>query len=393
MALTKRRIDELKFDASGPAQQIHFDDSLPGFGVRVYPSGRKSFVLWYRTSTGRKRLAVIGGYGEFTLQQARERAQRAMVAVRDGEDPVAERREAKVGIRMSDFAELYLERHAKPHKKSWREDERRLQRYILPRWGSRRADEITRGDVVMLHTELGKAAPVEANRVLALLSVMYSRGVEWGLLPDGHANPATRVKTFRERSRERWIKPDELPRLVASILEEDNPFHRAAFLLYLLTGLRRSELLCLEWKHVDLVRNEIFLPDTKAGRSHIVPLSAPAANLLGELPRMASNIHVFPAAYGDGHMSDLKKPWRRIRTRAGLQDVRLHDLRRTVGSLLALDGASLQLIGKVLNHSDAKTTAIYARLTEDSARSALEQHGAKILSLTEKLRHVSGGTS
>jgi integrase len=389
MALTKRRIDELKFEPAGPAQQILFDEALPGFGVRVYPSGRKSFVLWYRTSSGRKRLAVVGGYGEMTLQQARERAQRTLVGIRDGEDPVAGRREARVGLRLSAFAELYLERHARPHKKSWREDERRLQRYILPRWGRRRADEMTRGDVVTLHTEIGKTAPVEANRVRALISVMYSCGTEWGLLPEGYINPASRVRAFRERSRERWIQPDELPRLVASILEEENPFHRAAFLLYLLTGLRRSELLSLRWEHVDLGRSEVTLPETKAGRSHTVPLSTPAATLLRELPRMATNAHVFPAAFGEGHMSDLKKPWRRIRGRAGLGDVRLHDLRRTVGSLLAQDGASLQLIGKVLNHSDMKTTAIYARLTENAARDALEQHGSKIVFITEQLQRAA----
>jgi integrase len=243
--------------------------------------------------------------------------------------------------------------------------------------------------VVTLHTEIGKTAPVEANRILALISVMYSCGTEWGLLPEGHINPASRVRAFRERSRERWIKPDELPRLVASILEEENPFHRAAFLLYLLTGLRRSELLSLHWEHVDLGRGEVFLPETKAGRSHTVPLSTPAASLLRELPRMATNVHVFPAAFGEGHMSDLKKPWQRIRARAGLGDVRLHDLRRTVGSLMALDGASLQLIGKVLNHSDTKTTAIYARLTENAARDALEQHGSKIVSITERLQRVA----
>lgn len=153
--------------------------------------------------------------------------------------------------------------------------------------------------------------------------------------------------------------------------------------------MRRSELLSLRWTDVDLDRQEVNLRETKAGRSHVVPLAAPAVDLLSGLPREVGNPHVFPSLNSGGHLYDLKKPWRRIRDRAGLEDVRLHDLRRTVGSFLALDGASLQLIGKILNHTEAKTTVIYARLTEDATRQALERHGERILSLDHRTRETA----
>jgi integrase len=377
--LTKRTIDALAYDPAGPNQQIAWDEGeIPGFGVRVYPSGGKSYVLVYRTKEGRPRLLTLGKHGVLTVQQGRDQARTSLMEARSGSDPVDARQKARKGETVRDLAALYMERHAKPHKKTWREDERRLNKWVVPAFGSRKVVEVKRPDVARLHHKIGESAPYEANRVLALVAVLFSKAAEWGLLDDGAPNPAARVQTFKERSRERWVTPEELPALVEAIGAEPSPYIRAAMKLYLSTGLRRSELIGMRWKEVDFDRREIHLADTKAGRSHSVALSAAAVDVLRELPRQLGSAHVFPGRVAGQPLVNIAKSWRRIRRRAGLEDVRLHDLRRTVGSWLAAGGASLPLIGKVLNHSNASTTQVYARFAEHSARTALEEHGQLI---------------
>ncbi len=154
---------------------------------------------------------------------------------------------------------------------------------------------------------------------------------------------------------------------------------RFAMWLYLLTGARKSELLKARWEDVDNNRAELRLVDTKAGRTHYIPLSAPALALLEQIPRVDGNPYILPGKREGAALVNIAKPWSRVRKAAGVEDVRLHDLRRTVGSWLAQAGNSLHLIGRVLNHSNQSTTAVYARFGEDHVRAALEQHGARIM--------------
>ncbi|HET7320895.1 MAG TPA: integrase arm-type DNA-binding domain-containing protein, partial [Longimicrobiaceae bacterium] len=266
MAQTKRDLDRLRYDPAGPKTQIHYDgddrDSVPGFGVRVYPSGRLAFVVWYRTGSGRKRLHTIGRYGVLTVGQARELARKTLVEAQGGADPLAERRHAREGTTLADFADIYLQRHAKPHKKSWKGDEEKLRLYIVPALGSHKLEDITRSQVAALHNNIGRTHPTGANRVLALLLHMFNLAADWGFLEETARNPAKRIKKFREASRERWITPAELPRLVEAINAEESPYVRAAIHLYLYTGLRRSELLGLRWKDIDFERRELHLGET-----------------------------------------------------------------------------------------------------------------------------------
>jgi len=423
--LTKRSVDALRFDPAAPdRRQVLWDTQTPGFGVRVFESGAKSFILTYRAG-GRLRQMTVGRYGDFTVEQARAEAEDLRAAVRRGEDPLAAAAVAREAPTMREFARTYLERHAKPHKKTWREDERRINKYIVPAMGALRIADVRRPDVARLHDRIGVKAPYEANRVLALLAVMFSKAEEWGLIEEGTPNPAAKIQTFKERSRDRWITPAEMPLLVEAIDAEPSPYVRAAIKLYLLTGLRRNELLRLRWRAIDLDRHEIHLADTKAGRSHTLPLSSAAEAILRALPRGIGNACVFPGEKPGQRLVNIAKPWRRIRARfwllgnpvraaelraraehdvahrskhaektpeavehrlltlaqaelKGEEDVRLHDLRRTVGSWLATNGASLPLIGKVLNHSNASTTQVYAHLAEDATRTALEEHGSRI---------------
>lgn len=251
---------------------------------------------------------------------------------------------------------------------------------------TRKLTDLSRNEVARIHAKVGATVPYRANRLVALLRKMFNLARHWGLYSG--ENPATHIQFFREESRDRFVQPEELPRLFQAIGEEPNLYVRTILLTALLTGARRSEVLTMRWEHVSLSRAEWRIPHTKAGRPHLLPLPNPLVALLSSLPRVDGVPYVFPGQNGVGHVQNIKRAWDRIRVRAGIQDVRFHDLRRTVGSWLAGSGESLQLIGKVLNHSDVSTTAIYARLNLDPLRQALERNASKMLETAES-KHIS----
>lgn len=383
--LTKVLIDTLRYwgDEKGKQWCVAWDITMPGFGIRVHPGERKVFILRYRTPggrRGRKRFLTLGPYGTLTLDQARKLARQHLGEVVKGEDPVEQRRKARQGETIRDLCEAYLVRHAS-RKRSARDDRRRIEQQIIPTWGQRKVESLTRADVAALHNKIGQHAPYEANRVVALLSKMCELARRWGFVPENAANPARGIDKFREQKRDRWVTPEELPRLAAAIMQDPNLYVRAAIWLYLLTGVRKMELLKARWDDVDFGRSELRLGETKAGRIHYVPLSPPTLALLRALPREEGNPYLLPGAKAGHHLVNIEKSWRRVRKIAGVEDVRLHDLRRTVGSWLAEAGNSLPLIGRILNHSDPKTTAIYAHLRDDPARRALAEHAERITAI------------
>ena len=203
-------------------------------------------------------------------------------------------------------------------------------------------------------------------------------------MPRDFPNPAHGIDRFKEYKRDRWVNPEELPRLAQAFESEPNIYVRMALWLYLLTGVRKGELLFAKWTDIDWQRQELRLSETKAGRVHYVPLSAPAMAILRDLPRMESNPYILPGHIHGRPLVNINLPWTRIRKLAGVEDVRLHDLRRTVGSWLAQSGNSLHLIGRVLNHSNQSTTAIYARFGQDHVRQALEDHAARVMGAAGK---------
>lgn len=376
MHITKRAIDSFQYAGEGNRRDVRWDDGIRGLGVRIYPSGRKAFVLSYRTA-GRKRLMALGDYGELTWAQAQYAARRALAAIREGSDPLEAKRLEITAPTVKALAEQYLE-YSKAHKRSWKDDESRIRRHILPQWGSRKAKAVMPSEVAALHSRIGRTARYEANRTLALVHNLFEKASVWGFVDEGHPNPARNVEKFREHKRDRWVRPDELPALIKQINHHPNTYVRAALWLYLLTGVRKSELLQARWDEIDWQRAELRLGETKAGRTHYIPLSGPAIELLHDLPRREGNPYVLPGAREGHHLVNIAKPWRQVREVAGVPDIRLHDLRRTVGSWMAQAGNSLHLIGRVLNHSNASTTAVYARFGEDQVRQALEQHAERL---------------
>ncbi|MFI3218026.1 MAG: site-specific integrase [Methylococcales bacterium] len=380
MKLTKKIIDSALYTGNTEKDErcVLWDDELSGFGLRIYPTGKKSFVLSYRHN-GRKRMITIGQYGAITLDQARKEAKKYTVELIQNNDPLEAREKERAGNTIKQLCEAYIDRHA-VNKKSASDDIRRIEKHIIPAWGSLKASVLKRADVAALHAKVGKNnGKYEANRVLALLSKMFELADLWGIVEEGHPNPTRGVQKFKEEKRDRYVTPEELPKLMEAIQNELNESARQAIWLYLLTGLRKEELLQAKWTDIDTGRNELKIDDTKNGKAHYIPLSAPARALLDTITKVDGNPYIIIGKNQGAHLVNVDKPWQRVRKAAEIEDVRIHDLRRTVGSWLAQAGNSLHLIGRVLNHSNTSTTAIYARFGQDSVKDALDRHGEQML--------------
>jgi integrase len=352
------------------------DDQLTGLALRITAKGVKSFVFEGRIR-GRMRRITVGQYPAMTVLRAREEVLKIKAAIAEGKDPADQRREERSEIRFKAFAELYLERHAKKQKRSWRQDRRMIESY-LSKWQSRKLSDIRPEDIAQLHDKVGREhGPYTANRVLALLRSMFNLARGWGYLKND--NPVRGIKFFPERKRERFLSPDELKRVLEALSAERNKYWQAYFLLCLLLGPRRSELLGARWADVDLKQRQWAIPSTKAGRSHLLPLPEPAVTILQRVRSGDTSEFLFPGHGATGHLVEPKKAWQRIRGQADVPDVTIHDLRRTLGSWLAARGESLNLVGKVLNHSSVSTTQVYARLSLEPVRRALEANAAQML--------------
>lgn len=384
--INKQEIDRMTFEGKDKtAQDIRWCDSLPGFGVRVFESGKKTFVIRYRVA-GRKRYYTIGTYGAITVQQARDIAKQKLASVISGSDPQAERQKQTKGKTVADLIEAYIERHAKPRKASWKHDAQRLRDYVLPHLGSRLINSVRKSDIVNIHElvgiKLGKKGA--ANHVVRTLSKAFSCAVNWGYVEEISVNPCRGIKLFPSQSRERFVTQEEMPRLAAAIDNEPNIYARSLIWLYLLTGCRKSELRTLKWSSVDLKRCELALETTKSGRAHYLPLNRYAIDILLAIPKQYKNAYVFCGRNESKPIINIDRSWRRIREEARLEDVRIHDLRRTVGSWLAISGSSLHLIGSILNHSNTSTTAIYSRFTKEPVKNALDRYAENIMTFSHR---------
>jgi integrase len=371
--LTKKMIDAAAYegDAQKGERCILWDAEVSGFGLRIYPTGKKSFILNYRHN-GRMRLITIGQYGAITLDQARTEAKKHHVEIIQGSDPLEERKRERAGETVKDLCAAYIERHA-VNKKSGKEDQRRIIHHIVPAWGKLKAAAIRRADVAALHAKIGRNnGHYEANRVLALVSSMFTKAELWGILEEGAPNPARGVEKFPEEKRERFLQKDELPRFFDALAEEPNTTIRDYILMSLLTGARRANVLAMRWDQISFERAEWRIPMTKNGLGHTVTLSPEAIEILKSRQDSKSPF-VFPGDGKTGHITEPKRCWARVLERAELNDIRLHDLRHSLGSWQARLGSSLSVIGKSLSHKSINSTLRYVHLDNDPVRASVDR--------------------
>jgi integrase len=360
---------------------ILWDSEISGFCCKVTPAGKKGYFLYYRTKDRRQRKPKIGDHGILTCEQARSIAQLWLLEVSQGKDPSSAKQEIRSNPSLKELADKYMIEHA-PRKKvtSQKEDKRIWNQHILPSLGTLKVSSIDRSDIAKLHHSL-QHFPITANRVLSLLSKALNLAELWGYRPN-HSNPCLHVKKYTENKRERFLSQDEINRLMAALDAEEketqNPWAVYAIRLLLLTGCRRNEILKLKWNEVDFPNQCLRLQDSKTGKK-LVYLSASAINLFKTIPQEKGNPYVICGGKEKAHLINLQKPWDRVRTKVGLSDVRLHDLRHTFASVAASKGLSLPIIGALLGHKQTQTTARYAHLIGQPLVEASEIISGKIM--------------
>lgn len=364
--LTKRVIDAAKPTAT---DLMIWDTEVRGFGFKLTPTGHRSFVYMYRGPDGKQRKPTIGRYGDLTVDQAREQARKLAYQVSTGRDPSLERQQKRSAPKLSELCERFLEEHVRPKNgaKTAKDTEAIIRRIVVPKLGNFRVEDLTRADVAKFHGSLQKT-PYLGNRCLAMLSKMLNLAEVWGLRPEG-TNPCRRVEKFPEEPKNRYLSGDEVGRL-AEVLdrhESSSPYLVAAIRLLLLTGLRQSEVRTLQWSFIDLDAGRIHLPKTKTGQ-HAIPITAPVHATLMAIPRVSGNPWVIVGRGPDAPHQDMQPFWQKVRREAGLEDVRLHDLRHSFASFALAGGTSLAVIGKLMGHKNQSTTARYAHLSDDVVR-------------------------
>jgi integrase len=403
LRITKRVVDGLRPQVR---EFAIWDSKLPGFGVRVRPSGALSYIVVYRAGSGRGapvRRYTIATVGKTAPEAARRRAKTILGAVAHGRDPAGEKATERGTLTISELADRFMAEHVEQKRKPGTAVFYRqlLDKVIRPELGSIKTDKLTRPQIARVHGSL-RDTPFQANRVLAVIGSMYAFAGRSGIIPEG-TNPARRIEKFKEHRRERFLTGEELERLGSAIREAETkgvpwdvdeakpkakhlpkaknrftkigPSAAAAIRLLLFTGCRLREILHLKWEQVDLERGLVFLADSKTGKKTVI-LNAPALAVLAGLDRLGS--FVVPGGDPENARADLKRPWEAVARRAGLQGVRLHDLRHTYASFGAGGGLGLPIIGKLLGHTQASTTQRYAHLDADPLRRASEAIAGRI---------------
>ena len=359
--ITKAGVDKMAAD-----ERIR-DTDLAGFGVRRQ-KGSATYFLQKRIGR-RVRWITIGRHGSpWTPETARKEAYRLLGQIVGGAEPTLKRQDLADKPTLAEAAARFLTEHATRLKPGSYEKYRfLLDRYIVPELGDRLIERIARPDVLKLHAAMAAKPPL-ANYAVSVLSKLMSWAEEHDLRPP-QSNPCFKIKKYRENKRQRYLSREEYGRLGGVLarvetVDAENAMIVAALRLLLLTGARVNEIKSLLWRSVDLQRGLLMLPDSKTGQKTI-RLNPQAVEILRAIPRTEGNPHVIVGRRAGEHIVNLQKAWRRIRLEAGLEDVRIHDLRHSYASVGAAAKGSLPMIGRLLGHNHQNTTARYAHLADD----------------------------
>ncbi len=374
--ITKRFVESITPSIEKPL--IYWDTEIKGFGLVILPSGRRTYCIQYRNADRIKKRLKIGIHGQITTEEARILARKQLSQVVYGGDPMEQKKIEMTLPRMSELATQYFERHAERKRvKSQKEDRTMLNRFIIPTFGGRRVSQVTLHEIQSLHLKL-KNTPYRANRILALLSKMFTLAISWGWRTD---NPVVGIERYQEEKRDRWLNDEELQRLW-SVLEA-YPSHLTAYVFkfLILTGARKGEVLQATWDQFDLEKGIWTKPAhlTKQKKKEHLPISDKALEVLHSLKNMTAqeSPYLFPGKISGAPLQEIKTFWKRVLKEARLENVRIHDLRHTHASHLVSSGLSLSIIGKLLGHTQAATTHRYAHLADEPLRQAAELFGRK----------------
>lgn len=370
MKLTQARVDALEAPA-GCGSIMVWDSQLPAFGVRVSEYRRKSYYLYFRIRGSRRLIKrVIGAEPVMSLKVARDIARRWLLMACQGEDPRKDCASESC-VTMSEFADRYIENHSRPNNKAStvKHVEYLIRRYIKPDIGHIGVADLKKADVARLHSKLS-AKPGQANGVRALISSMCTVAESWDLRPE-NSNPTRHVKKYKLRPRNRVLSNDELKRLGGALNEYEkiSPFTAMAIRFLVLSGCRLNEALSLRWNYINFDRSMLHLPDSKTDFKD-VPLGDPAIELLRRVPRMNRNPYVFVGRLPGKHLANPNKAWTSIKDLAGLDNLKLHDLRRNFVTVATANDVGIRNIGAVVGHANMSTTEIYAHAVPAAVHAA-----------------------
>ena len=376
LAISKRAVDALPTNGK---DALYWDRRLPGFGVRVAASGRKTYIIQSRGPSGSVRV-TIGPHGTITPDQARKQAAAIIDRIKRGEDPVPAPPRPEPTV--ADLAERFMRAHVAVNCKASSAEFYRLtlDKHILPALGAMPVRSVERAHVTALHHVL-RDRPVMANRVIDILSKMNSLAEAWDLRPAGK-NPCRSVRRYKEEKRERFLSPDEILRLGRVLTKAEaeggaSMYAAAAIRLLMLTGCRLNEVLTLRWDDVDRTARELRIRDGKTG-PRSVPLTPTVMDVFGAIPRVPGNPWVIAGTRLGAHLPSIRRHWDRLRVRADLEDIRIHDLRHSYASRALALGESLTMIGRLLGHTKVSTTARYAHLARDTEKVSAARVGGSI---------------
>jgi integrase len=378
----KATLASLPLPKAGERNTYH-DTKVNGLQLRVTSNGVRTFSVfrWVKSDAKPERITLgrhSGGRDPgMTVDQARTAAITINGQIAEGKNPNDARRESRAEMTLEQLYEEYMARCAAHNRRP--DKPKKHYRLYLSHWGKRKLSSIRAHDVQALHSHIGeKNGKVTANIALKLLHVMFNKAInEWRIWKGD--NPAHGLKKFPEPSRDRFLQSDELPRFFKAVSKEKNSMMRDFVLLSLMTGARRSNVQEMAWDDVNFERAEWRVQQTKNGTPQTIPLTQDAIRILEARKPPKPIGFVFPGTGKTGHLVEPKGAWKRILKNAEIEDLKIHDLRRTLGSWQAATGANLSVIGKTLHHKSVSTTAIYARLSLDPVRSAMETAGAAML--------------